>query len=275
MNHKISQNQQIAVFLIFLLFVYSCKKESEIKTERAIGSGKINLVFAHHVNGIPMITDTMQYVNTAGNQYLISEIQYFISDLTFIRSDGENITVKDWEDIHYIDTDIASTQLWEIYDDIPEGIYDSIRFTFGINAEKNKSFMYVNPPERDMFWPEFLGGGYHYLKLNGKWLDSLNRISPFDFHLGIGQIYAGGLPTVDSITGFVQNYFKVVLPNSAFQLSKGQLIEIQIVMNIESWFETPHIYNHNVWLGYIMQNQQAMQLAKENGKDVFSIGYIQ
>jgi hypothetical protein len=45
-------------------------------------------------------------------------------------------------------------------------------------------------------------------------------------------------------------------------------------MNIESWFQTPHIYDHNYWGGAIMQNQAAMQMAKENGFDVFEIGVI-
>ena len=29
--------------------------------------------------------------------------------------------------------------------------------------------MFVNPPEVNMMWPDVLGGGYHYLMLNGKW----------------------------------------------------------------------------------------------------------
>ncbi len=33
-----------------------------------------------------------------------------------------------------------------------------------------------------------------------------------------------------------------------------------------------HIYDHNYWSGAIMQKQPAMQMVKENGFDVFTVG---
>ncbi|MDZ7740495.1 MAG: hypothetical protein U5Q03_01720 [Bacteroidota bacterium] len=42
-------------------------------------------------------------------------------------------------------------------------------------------------------------------------------------------------------------------------------------MNIENWFKEPHVYDHNIWKGYIMQNQEAMSLARDNGQNVFSL----
>jgi hypothetical protein len=215
------------------------------------------------------MTDTLAYMNAAGNPYLVNEIQYFITDVTLHRSGESPVVINQWDDMHYFDTDIPTTLTWDVPDNIPAGSYDYISFTFGIPADKNHSFMFVNPPERDMFWPDFLGGGYHYLKLNGKWQDTLGAINPFDFHLGIGQVYDG-----DSITGFVQNYFDVTLPNSSFTLAENGHCEIQVIMNVESWFETPHVYDHNYWGGAIMQNQAAMQMVKENGVDVFTVGAI-
>jgi len=98
---------------------------------------------------------------------------------------------------------------------------------------------------------------------------------PYEFHLGIGQIYSGTGTSIDSIIGFVQNYFTVDLPGSSFSLAKNETRTIELVMNVESWFETPHVWDFNVQGTYIMQNQAAMQLAKENGFDVFSISSIQ
>jgi len=249
----------------------SCdNKEPEQPEEK---SGKIILNFIHQINGESLQFDTLKYVNAAGNPYLVNEIQYNISDITLYNHNGSEILIDDWKDIHYVDTDIPTSQSWEVFDKIPEGTYDSIAFTFGIPEAKNISFMYVNPPESFMFWPEFLGGGYHYLKLNGKWLESgqQTQTTPFDFHLGRGQIYYS---YPDSITGFVPNEFNVSLPGSGFQVISGQTIEIDIVMNIENWFQYPHTYDHDIWGGYIMQNQEAMQLVKENGQNVFSTELI-
>ncbi|MBN3034375.1 MAG: hypothetical protein JW861_02225 [Bacteroidales bacterium] len=261
--------------LIKLLFIAAagiallagCKKETKI-TE--VSSGKIIICFDHRVDDLPMVRDSLMYTNEAGNPYMINEIQYFISDFTLYGAGGSQVVIDDWKDIHYVDTDIPETWTWEVYDEIPQGWYDSVSFTFGITAEKNKSFMYVNPPERDMFWPEYLGGGYHYLKLNGKWLPAgqAYQTRPFDFHLGIGQIY---FSYPDSITGYVQNYFTVCPPGSALQVINGQSTKFNIVMNIENWFKEPHIYDHDQWGGYIMQNQDAMALARENGHNVFTL----
>ncbi|MBU2652197.1 MAG: hypothetical protein KKA81_14810 [Bacteroidetes bacterium] len=256
----------LIILFIALLFA-SCKKEEE-KTA-ANPEGKIVFHFLHQVDGQDLDIDTMKYVNAAGNHYLINEIQYFISDVTLHLAGGGSILIDEWKDIHYVDTDIPSTHTWEVYDAIQAGSYEYISFTFGISEEKNHSFMYVNPPESFMFWPEYLGGGYHYMKLNGKWLNEDLFIEPFDFHLGIGQI----LDTAGQITGFVHNDFEVVLPGSAFTLQSGETIDIDIIMNIENWFQDPNLYDHNIWGGYIMQNQEAMHVACENGWNVFEVGY--
>ena len=108
-------------------------------------------------------------------------------------------------------------------------------------------------------WPEVLGGGYHYMKLNGKWLTPEQQVFPFNFHLGIGQIYAGNVIHVDSIIGFVQNYFEVQLANSSFEIGAGDTLQFEIRMDVQNWFLHPHIYDHNRG-GDIMQKQEAMQI---------------
>lgn len=253
--------------VILLLSVFACSKDPEPSVPESFG--KIKIDFLHSNEGSPQLFDTMMYVNAAGNPYLVNEIQYFISDLTLYHRDGSTRVIDDWKDIHYVDTDIPASQTWDVYDPLPVGEYDSLSFIFGITAEKNQSFMYVNPPERDMFWPEYLGGGYHYMKLNGKWLPvDGDKALPFDFHLGIGQVYYS---YPDSIESFVQNWFRVGLETPGLTVDNGVQSKLQIIMNVEKWFKEPNVYNHDVWKGYIMQNQEAMQLARENGANVFQI----
>ncbi len=256
--------------IIFLLSasLSGCDKNKNKPPEP--GPGKITFHFKHLIDGQPIIYDSLMYINAAGNEYMVNEIQYFISDITLYKNDGTEKMIKDWQDIYYVDTDLDNTWSWEVYDDINPGTYDSISFIFGITEEKNISFMFVNPPERDMFWPEYLGGGYHYMKLNGKWLEEGQtwQTTPFDFHLGRGQIYYS---YPDSIIGFVPNFFRVSLPKSGFSISADQRKNIEIKMNVENWFKDPHIFDLDVYGGYIMQNQEAMQIAKENGHNVFSV----
>jgi hypothetical protein len=256
--------------LIFLVSTFSACNKAD-KTTPASPSGKIIFSINHLVNDQPLTENELIYINAAGNDYLITEVKYFISDITFYRNDGSKKVIGDWKDIFYVDENIPETKTIRFFDKIPAGTYDSITIIFGISEQKNKSYMFVNPPEVDMFWPEVLGGGYHYMMINGKWKDTTGVNQPFNFHLGIGQLYHGNTTNVDSIYAFVQNYFMVHLPGSGFTMNDQDTLTFNLSMNIEKWFENPHIFDFNYWGGAIMQNQPAMQRVKENGWDVFSI----
>jgi len=267
------KNFQFCLRLSFLIilsgYLSACKKDDN--TTPATASGKVIFSIDHKVNGQPLLENELIYTNAAGNEYLITEVKYFISDITFYCHDGSRKVIGDWKDIFYVDEDIVETKTIQFFDKIPLGTYDSINFIFGITEVKNKSFMFVNPPEVNMFWPEVLGGGYHYMMINGKWKDTTGFNMPFNFHLGIGQLYHGNTYNVDSIYAFVQNYFTVSLPGSSFTIAYKDTVTFQLTMNIENWFKNPYVFDFNKWGGAIMQNQQAMQMVKENGWNVFSI----
>ncbi len=264
----------LLLFMIVIFSVISCKKPKPVDETKY---GKIRFEFFHYWGDQPLIYDSLMYMNSSGNELMINEIQYFISDVT-LNSDFGSRIIRDWIDIYYVDKDIPSTLTWNVYDRIPAGNYHSLNFMFGIPGQKNIPYMYTNPPERDMFWPIFLGGpngGYHYLKLNGKWREMPeDQITPFDFHLGVGQIYSGGVVVVDSIIGYVQNYFPVNLPSINFRVDENKTTVIQLVMNVEEWFTSPNDFDLEFWGGFIMQNQAAMQAACQNGADVFYVKNI-
>jgi len=251
--------------VLTLLFLTTCKKDSP-------ETGKMYLYFEELVNDVRLETDTLMYVNEAGNHYMITEVQYFISNLELKYHDGSTYRIRHNQGIHYRDFDVPESKAWNITDDIPAGTVDTIIFTFGLNDTTNQSGIFPNPPESNMFWPDQLGGGYHYMKMNGKWLDPENSLKPFNFHLGIGQNY----DTTGQVTGFVQNYFmvKVSLPvysSYIIIINPGDTTNLVLSMNIESWFKTPHTWDFNEWGGMMMQNQVAMRTACENGVDAFSI----
>ncbi len=264
---KSSLTQKISFIIFLIILIVSCKKEDPIKEETY---GKLQFNFQHYYDGLPIMYDSLIYENEAGNKLMINEIQYFISDIILIDENDKQVFIKENNSIYYVDIDIPSTLTWDLADNIPIGNYKAISFTFGISASKNIPNMFVNPPERDMFWPIHLGGeqgGYHYLKLNGKWLpDTETQLTPFNFHLGVGQEYSDS----GTIVGFIQNYFNLTL-HSNIIIEKDKTTQITLVMNIEEWFKNPHIFDFDVWGSFIMQNQEAMKIACENGKTVFKI----
>ena len=248
-----------------LAIITSCGSKSNDKPSY----GKFLLQFDHRVNGQALVKNQMIYTNAFGNQYEIAGLKYFISDVKLHRHDGSTITISSAKPVHYIDIDIPGTLRWQVPDEILVAVYDSISFTFGMNEQLNKSNSFVNPPESNMAWPEILGGGYHFLMMDG-WFNNLHDVrSPFSFHLGTGQIYEGSMEAMN-ITGFVQNYFHVKLPASSFKIINNQTTGVKFIMNIDSWFTTPTNWDFNHWSSMIMQNQEAMGTIKVNGADAFS-----
>ncbi len=258
-------NKRLLFPLLFLISGFSIFSftscENVIVEEDTTGKLKISLAFL--ADEQPLIFDTAIYTNAAGNQYLVTEVKLFISNVTIYKN-GTAKVLNGWAKEHYFDTNLPSTLEWPIVDDIEAGSYDSIAFTFGFKDADNQSFMYVNSPEKDMIWPEYLGGGYHYMMLNGKWKVG-NNLYGFATHLGRGQIYDAN----NEITGFIDNSFKLCLANSNFTITTGTTTTVNLEMMVEEWFETPYDYDHNTYGGGIMENQEAMAKIRDNGFNAF------
>ena len=245
----------------FIGFTLVACKEKPIKEP----SLDVNIAFLHHIKGDSLLLDSSLCTNEAGNQFYVNEIKYFISNVCLYQN-GQKYNLG----THYIDTDYPETLLWDVSSSLAEGKYDSLSFIFGLDEKENYNFHFVNPPQSSMAWPISLGGGYHYMMLNGKYFDN-NTLIPMNLHLGRGQIYQGSSFDTDSIVGFVPNYFEVCLPEDIY-IQRNEPITINIIMNIEKWFSNPYVYDITRWGSHIMQNQTAMQMLKENGKkDVFTI----
>ena len=238
------------ILLSLTLLAVSCKKKETC--------GNVAIQVGYSVNGGPLATDSLCYVNEAGNKFLIAEMQWFVSKMAFQTKQGE------WVDAHgifYIDTDIPESQTLEIKS-LPVGSYQKLRFTFGLDENDNQTGLFCDPPEANMFWPEALGGGYHYMKLNGKYLDENEQLAPLNIHLGIGQN--------EDYTTFYQNYFTVTLPID-FVVAENAENQLFLTMIVDNWFRNPNLYDFNDWGSAIMQNQAAQQALKENSHDVFTI----
>ena len=257
MKHKL-------LILLLALAAVACTKQGE----RAY----VDLNIGYEVNGEVLVTDTLCYTNEVGNPFLITEIQWFLSNVQLLNQEGKwhNLRQREaidsvgelTEHIFYIDTDIPESQVLH-GKKIPVGHYTALRFTFGLDETDNETGLYNDPPESDMFWPDMLGGGYHYMKLNGKFAGGDGRLKPLAVHLGIGQN--------ENLTQFYQNYFIVELPIN-FNVKANTENHLDLTMVIDNWFRNPNTIDFNELGSGIMQNQTAQRLFNGNGKDVFKIG---
>lgn len=112
-----------------------------------------------------------------------------------------------------------------------------------------------------MSWPDMIGGGYHYMKINGRWIDETDVKQPFNLHMG--KISYGN--------DFIDNTFTVTLPLEQFLVSKNTSSDLSLVMNVNNWFSDPYIFDFNVFGGSIMQNREAQEVLQANGHNVFDV----
>ncbi len=255
-------NRIVLLFFCTVILCTACHKEPSEEV------GTLILNFAVQEDNHPVNYHELLYMNEAGNRYQVDEVRFFISEVRLIDDEGNRISIMKDDGIHYFDSDILPSATWKIDNELAAGVYDSIVFVFGLPKEKNVTGWFVNAPEANMAWPDVLGGGYHYMQINGKWLATNDSIRPFNLHTGIGQVYEGS-----EAVQFVDNSFEVKLSLNQLKISGNAKSFRTLVMNVENWMRSPNVYDFNEWGGAIMQNQAAQEVLRENAHDVFSISH--
>ena len=143
-------------------------------------AGHIKLNFSFVVDNDSLRLDSCMYQNAAGNLYEVNDVQFFISKVMLETASGELLEISDNQGVHYVDIRIPGTLSWKIADELDNETYRSIQFVFGLEGEQNTTGYFPNPPENNMSWPDMLGGGYHYMKINGRWIDHDGVRQPFN-----------------------------------------------------------------------------------------------
>jgi hypothetical protein len=254
-----------SILIITLLF-FACKKEEgcmdptalNYNSEATIDNGScdyapitdLNINFTQTVNGNPLILDSMMYTNQANDNYSIQTLRYLISDIT-LHTDNGTSTLLD--EVHFIDISMASS-LTLIIPEIVDKNYTAISFTMGLDSSKNITNLFLNENFFPSFsWPEPLGGGYHYMQLEGK----------FNTDTTFYNTHTGGTNGVDY--SFTKNFpitLNIENDNST----------IIINMEINNWYSKPNTIS--LTTDGIMSNADKQTLLQANGiSDIFSVFY--
>lgn len=236
---------------IFATLLFSSCKKDDPKPGVSPPETVSYLRFTSEVDGVAVEYDTIKYVNEFGNQFGIETVRYFISNVEFVGSDGDAVAV---DEAIYVDMRDPGYDLKEYTSTLPNGIYTEMRFTFGLDSAMNQTGAFPNFPETAMEWPIMMGGGYHYMKLEGKYIDG-GSYNHFNFHTGP--------------LGGNQNYFQVNIPMYV-EIIDGSF-DVTLTMEIQNWFRNPNTFDLTAIFGGMMGDQTKQLLVKENGHDVFHV----
>ena len=253
------------VILILVLLVCSCQKEEgcmdpsslNYNSTATIDDGSctyanitdLNIHFTQTVDGDPLILDSMMYINQANDIYSVQTVRYLISDITLHTDNGTNTLL---DEVHFIDISINSSLSINI-PEIANHNYTSISFTMGLDSVKNITNLFLNENFFPSFtWPELLGGGYHYMQLEGDFNTVFNGYAT----------HTGGTNGID----FSFNKTFPLLTINAI----NNMRDIYINMEITNWYQNPEIFN--LTTDGIMGNSNSQIILKANGvEDVFSV----
>ena len=224
----------------------SCNKKEEPKPPT---HGQLNIEMSYVYDGVKIEPDTMLHTTQAGYPISIDHLEYFISDVRLYKADNSWVQTNGIFYLNLKESDLNEIRL----ENIPQGDYKGVSFLVGINPENKKtntlpSTWYNNK----MAWPDIMGGGYHFMKLEGHYKDQ-GETKGYAVHLGRNE----NLVTTEFIPGNI--HVAATGGNS------------ELVMNIAEWFKNPNIYDFNTDGDYTMSNDAAMKKISENGKDVFQL----
>ncbi len=251
------------IILIFCILLFSCKKEegctdpialnynidATIEDESCIYPSikNFNIGFGASVNGMPLElgqTGIFPFTNHSNDIYNIQTLRYIISDITIHADDDTKLLL---DEVHFVDLSIDSTLTLTIPEIILNKQYTSISFTMGLDSTKNITNLFLNENFFPSFaWPDILGGGYHYMQLEGDFNTVFNG-------------YATHTGPTNGIDFSFSKTFSIYINNRN---------SIYIMMEIPNWYQNPEILNFTT--NGIMGNINSQEILRTNGiEDVF------
>ncbi len=231
------------LLLLILLAVIGCKNDTVEKP-----TGSVTFSLNHQANGQNAIFDSIMYQIPTGYMLSLTRWEYYISGIELLDAAGK--TIYSNVNAHYINGRYADT--WDYtMTKVPTGSIKKIKLTIGLVPEINVSGGLPNTAENiGMAWPDVMGGGYHFMKLEGHFRKTG---APAGYAMHIGN------------NGYQVN---LVLDHE-FTVKEG---ETTLHMDIDAmeWFKNPNDFDFEIDGNYTMGIPALMLKLTENGQTVIT-----
>lgn len=236
--------------LILSVSLVSCKDDDETNTESS--SVVFNFKHLYKQENLTIRNDNqLTYITQTSNQYNVKSLKYYISKLTLEKADGSLYDVNMYK---LINPAAGESYTQYVLNNVPSAVYKKLHFVFGIDSTRNTLLGLPNNSETNsMEWPIVLGGGYHFMMLEGVFKKSDSSLSGYAIHLGKSP-----------------NQYKASF-NIDLDMTVTNTRNIDIIMNVDQWFDGVNKVNLNDGYGYIMEDSLKQMQFKQNANSVFSI----
>ena len=241
--------KNVLIILCISIFIFSsCSSEDE--------NINITVNFTHNWDGMPITSqdfNTLKFTNEHGEKLSIEKLRYLIS----------NISLLGLKSYHLVNFSENSGTSFNI-SNLTNGSY-TLSFRFGFSDEDNIDGEYQDLNSVSFNVPRMLGGGYHYMQFDGKYIDNKEEEAGFNYH----TIRAVDKTDIDNLK----------LEDTSFEVNLGTItvsnnMNIEVKVNLAEWFKNPNTWNLNELNNVLMPNFEAQKKMSANGKSVFSLGEV-
>lgn len=198
------------VFRLFFLlilsgaFVFGAKKAPPGDTDPAKELVALTLQFDNRVGGEELILNDKAYKSAAGEDFTVSQLQYFISNIRLQPNKGKEYIINPDSCYFLVQEHEPASQLIRLQ--VPAGDYKRVSFVLGVDSLRNtmpihKRTGVLDPAssmDNGMYWS--WNSGYIFLKIEGS-----SPAAPADptgnrrFRFHIGGFGGYSAPTINNI----------------------------------------------------------------------------
>jgi len=248
---------RMLLFLLTGLLAWSaCSSPEEAQ------SASVAVRFSHNWENTPVNAadfNILKFTNENGEMLSIERLRYLVSNVILTSASNEIYKLSSYQLVN-----LGEEKVTIEGNEVPAGDY-KLSFVFGFTDTENVDGSYPDLNAASFNVPGMLGGGYHFMQFDGKYIGQNLAPAGFNYHV----IRAVNIEDPNNLV-FQDTSIKVSLGVVAIRATT----EIEIKMNIAEWFKNPNTWDLNTLNTVLMPNFDAQILMHQNGKSVFSLGAV-
>lgn len=242
--------KRTALYLCLLAMIaVSCNRgDGDPGPQPQLDSGKVEMRFANKVGSQPLKFQDDWYRNAHGDSFNVTLFAYYISNIQFNRADGSGAYVQP-NSYYLIDGYTRPSTLNFEIDSVPNGTYNSVTLTLGVDSSRNVSGAQTGA--LDLIWGYFWGwnSGYIFTKFEGKTSKNPALAKDLMYHIGGFRSPYNAIRTVT-----------LPLPNP-IQIVRGKKATLDVEADLLKLFDAPHQMNFTQLLKIHDPGPEAMMVA--------------
>lgn len=248
--------KRILAIICFSIVITSCSEDKDI----ILYPVAITLNFNHSWNGTEITNadfGQLKFTNENDQILSIERLRYVVSEVSLTHESGEVTVLNDY---NLVDLTTNEGMSFRTSEGILPGEYSAVTFRFGLKRADNTDGAYPDLNTVNFNVPALLGGGYHFMQFDGKYINTASVEAPFNYHV-ISAID----PT--SVNDAVDTSFTLNVGAATI----GSNTNITIQMEVSEWFKNPNTWDLNEYDINLMGNYDVQLLMNQNGSSVFDL----